>query len=161
MTHLQSNYERMFALIDETFATRNDPDQIQVTPEQHKKLQELHPSTLTELADENGPLIWVLIVPTTTAIMYDFLKKRISEKALLEETKVGDSFDCIYLCSITTLPEQRGKGETKKMCIDAIREVQKNHPIKKLFVWPFTKAGEGLAESVAKECKLELLKTSF
>lgn len=158
MSHPKSNFQRMLTLIDEVFATRNDPDQIQVDQKQLKKLQKIHPATLSELENEDGPVIWVLIIPTTKDIMNDFLQDKISEKELLEKTKAGDSYDCIYLCSATTLPEYRGKGETKKLCVAAIRSVCNIHPIKTLFVWPFTKEGERLAAKVANECGLELLK---
>lgn len=158
MSHPKPNFQRMLTLIDEVFATRNDPDQIQVNQKQLKKLQNIHPATLSELENEDGPAIWILIIPTTKDIMNDFLQHKISEKELLAKTKAGDSYDCVYLCSATTLPEYRGKGETKKLCIAAIRSVCNTHPIKTLFVWPFTKEGELLAAKAAKECGLELLK---
>lgn len=56
MTLPKPNFQRMLNLIDEVFATRNDPDQLQVTPQQLKKLEQIHPSTLSELANEDGPL---------------------------------------------------------------------------------------------------------
>lgn len=158
MPHQKPNSKRMLQLIDEVFATRNDPDQIHVTPQQLKKLAEIHPATLSELANENGPLIWILMIPTTKTIMKEFLEEKINEKELLEKTKPGVKYECIYLCSATTLPEFRGKGETKKLCINEINEIRKDHPIKTLFVWPFTKEGENLAKTVAKECGLELRK---
>lgn len=158
MSHPKPNFQRMLTLIDEVFATRKDPGQIQVNQQQLKKLQKIHPATLSELENENGPLIWILIIPTTKSIMDDFLQHKISEKELLAKTKAGDSYDCIYLCSVTTLPEYRGKGETKKLCIKAVRSVCNTHPIKTLFVWSFTNEGEILAEKVAKDCALELLK---
>jgi hypothetical protein len=153
-----ANYNRMLQLIDEVFATRNDPDQIQVNQKQMQKLQQIHPDTLTEKADKNGPVIWLLMIPTTNSIMIDFLSGIISEKQLLEKTKAGDRYDCIYLCSATTLPEYRGKGETRKLCLQAINNIRKEHPVTTLFVWPFTPQGEKLAESIAKEANLELLK---
>jgi hypothetical protein len=152
------NVQRMMQIIDTVFATRNDPGQIQATPQQLKKLQAIHPATLSEIADENGPVIWVLIIPTTKDLMQDFLASRITEKELLERTKAGNIFDCIYLCSATTLPEYRGKGQTKKICVNAIRAISETHPITTLFVWPFTKEGEVLAEKIAEECHLKLLK---
>jgi hypothetical protein len=157
MPNPKPNFNRMLQLIDEVFSTRNDPDQIQVNQKQLKKLQEIHPATLSELANENGPVIWVLMIPTTKTIMNDFLEGNISEKDLLKKTKAGDLFDCIYLCSATTLPEYRGKGETKKLCMNSIRAISKDHPVATLFVWPFTKEGKNLAEAIAKECKLQLL----
>ena len=152
------NFNKMIRIIDEVFATRNDPNQIQVNPEQLKKLQAISPLTLSEVTDENGPVIWLLMVPTTRDIMLDFLNKKISEKKLLKQTKPGHVYDCLYLCSATTLPEYRGKGETKKLCLATIEAIQKTHPIKTLFVWPFTKGGDRLSEAIARECDLELLK---
>lgn len=148
----------MFGIIDEVFATRNDPDQLQVTPVQQKKLAALHPSTLSELADEHGPIVWVLVIPTTETLMREFLSGTISENQLLDKTKPGDKFEAIYLCSATTLPEYRGKGKTKKLCLDAIRSIAAEYPIKSLFVWPFTPEGDKLAKAVADETGLALYK---
>jgi hypothetical protein len=152
------NFSRMIKLIDEVFATRDDPDQLQVTQKQIKRLEKIHPATLTELTNEEGPITWILMIPTTTAVMEQFIQHQISEKALLDKTLPGESFSCIYLCSATTLPEYRGKGETKKLCLDAIERIRKNYEIKTLFVWPFTKEGEKLAETIALACDLKLIK---
>jgi Acetyltransferase (GNAT) domain len=151
-----SNFQRMMSLIDEVFSTRNDPGQLQVDAKVMQKLEDIHSATLSELADDNGPVIWVLIIPTTKMVMRDFLEEKISEKEILQNTIPGESYDCIYLCSVTTLPEYRGKGSTKKLCMEAIQSVCNDHTIKTLFVWPFTKEGEILAKSLAMECKLEL-----
>ena len=151
----------MLQLIDEVFATRNDPDQIQVTQKQLKKLGAIHSATLSEYANQEGPLIWILMIPTTTVIMTEFLSGKISEKGLLKKTKPGISYDCIYLCSATTLAEYRGKGKTKQVCLEAIERIMKDHPIKTLFVWPFSAEGRRLADSLANACGLKLLeKTS-
>ncbi|MGZ3899186.1 MAG: hypothetical protein ACXVO9_13390 [Bacteroidia bacterium] len=160
MSHPKPNFSRMMKVIDEVFATRKDPDQLQVTPQQLKKLEKIHPATLSELSDDNGPLIWVLVIPTTTNVMREFVKGNISEKELLERTNPGDSYECIYLCSASTLPEIRSKGKTKKLCLEAINAIRKDHPVKTLFVWPFTREGNALAETLAKECGLKLLKRS-
>ncbi len=158
MPYNKPNFKLMMQLIDETFATRKDPGQIQVSEAQMKKLQAIHPATLSEFADKDGPLIWILLIPTTKEIMNDFLSGKITETQLLEHTKPKERYDCIYLCSATTLPEMRNKGETKKLCIHAIEQIMKDHSINTLFVWPFTKEGEILAEAIVKKCELELLK---
>lgn len=151
------NFKRMMQVIDETFATRNDPGQIQMNAAQRKKLEAIHPSTLSELANEDGPLIWVLLIPTTQEVMQAFLNGKITEKELLDQTKVGQPYDCIYLCSASTLPELRGKGQTKALCIKAIKEIASQHPVRTLFVWPFTKEGDYLAQGIAKALGMELL----
>ena len=154
------NYQRMFDLIESVFAYRGDPNQLQVTEEVIEKLQAIHPSTLSEISNENGPLIWVLMIPTTTEVMNNFLNGNFSENDILLNTTPGQKYDCIYLCSVTTLPEMRGKGKTKKLCFDAIQEIRNMHPIQTLFVWAFTKEGEQLADTLAKLTELNLKKVN-
>jgi hypothetical protein len=150
------NYQRMYDLIDAVFATRQDPEQLQVDAEQMKKLQALHPATLTEEASEEGPLIWVLLIPTNRALMQSFLEDALNEKQLLEQTPLNTPLDCLYLCSVTALPEVRGKGRSRALCLQAIEAIRSDHPIQHLFVWPFTKEGAALAENVAKVLGLPL-----
>ena len=88
--------------------------------------------------------------------MNDFLSGKISERELLDETRVGEKFTCLYLCSVTTLPEYRQKGETKKICLKAIEKIRANFPIATLYVWAFTTEGESLAQRIASETKLSL-----
>ena len=156
MSAPKPNFSRMLQLIDETFATRSDPDQIQVNQDQLKKLQSIHPATLSELSDENGPLVWVLVIPTKNAIMVDFLSGNISEKQVLDTTVPGQDYECLYLCSATTLPEARRKGLTKKVCLDAIAKISEQHGLRTLFVWPFSSEGSALAASLAKQLHLNL-----
>ncbi len=145
----QSNFERMLALAEEVFDARHDPDQLDVDQTVIKKLQRLHPATLSEYDNGKGPVVWILIIPTTTKIMQQFMDNNINEKKILELTPPKISYDCIYLCSAMVLPEYRGKGIAKKLTIEAIQSVQKTNPIKHLFVWPFSKQGSSLAKSVA------------
>lgn len=156
MSSPKPNFNRMLQLIDDVFATRNDPDQIQVNQDQLKKLQAIHPATLSEFSDDNGPLVWVLVIPTTSAIMTDFLSGNISEKQVLDKIKPGEAYDCLYLCSATTLPEARKKGLTKKVCLEAIAKISEQHAIHTLFVWPFSPEGSALANSLAQQLHLNL-----
>lgn len=151
-----SNFERLMAIIDGIFETRNDPDQLQVTQDDIAKLQALHPATLSEYNEGNGPCVWVLLIPTTKAIMQQFLDGKISENGILQQTVSGTSFEAVYLCSATTLPEYRGKGITSRITLDAINAMKAEHPITDLFVWPFTPEGEVLAKRLAEKLNLPL-----
>ena len=153
---MADNFERMIQMVTAFFDTKNDPEQISVTQEERSKLAAIHPATLSELANEDGPMVWILMVPTTKQTMVRFLKGTITEKQLLEETKPGDSYDAIYLCSASVLPEFREKGLAKKLTVDAINSICKDHPIKSLFYWPFSNEGKSLAQAVAKETGLSL-----
>jgi hypothetical protein len=146
---MQPNFKRMITLIDEVFETRNDPNQLQVNEAEMEKLQHIHADTLTEIANEEGPTTWVLLIPTTKNLMLDFLQEKINETQLLHLTEVGATYTCIYLCSATTLPEFRGKGQTLNASVQAIHNIQQQHPIHELFVWHFTPEGKALANKIA------------
>ena len=150
------NFKRMMEVINDTFDTRNDPDQISVTEKQREKLAEIHPATLSELANEDGPIVWILMIPTTAAIMNQFISGAISETALLALTQPGDSYDAIYLCSASVLPEFQHKGLAKKVALEGIEAIRKSHEIKHLFYWPFSEEGKLLALSLARATGLPL-----
>ena len=157
---MADNFNRMIQLVTEFFDTRNDPDQISVSPEERDKLEAIHPATLSEFANEDGPVVWILLIPTTEAIMNRFIKGEITEKQLLQETQPGGVYDVIYLCSASVLPEFRLNGLAKKITIEAINNIRKDHPIKSLLCWPFSTGGKALAQSIAKEVGLPLFEKS-
>jgi hypothetical protein len=151
----QSNFERMMKLADEAFDIRNDPDQLDVNEKIIARLQQIHPASVSEYEDA---VCWIIVIPTTTDLMNQFLENKINEQQLFEMTPIGANYYAIYLCSAMVLDEYRGKGIAKKLTVDAINSIRKDHPIKILFVWAFSKEGEGLAESVAKATGLPLKK---
>ena len=153
---MADNFNRMLQLVTEFFDVRNDPDQLDVNEDILEKLHAMHPATRSEVTNEDGPILWLLLIPTTENIMKRFLAEDLSEKQLFDETKVGIHYDAIYLCSAAVLPEFRHKGIAKKTCIEAINSIRKDHMIKSLFYWPFSADGKQLAEAVAKEVHLPL-----
>ena len=153
---MADNFNRMIQLVTSFFDARNDPNQISVTPEDREKLESIHPATLSEFIDGDGPVVWIMLIPTNQAIMDFFIKGDISEQQLLAETQPGAVYDVIYLCSASVLPEYRHKGLAKKITIEAINSIRKDHPIKALFYWPFSTEGKALAQSIAKEVALPL-----
>ncbi len=154
---MADNFKRMLQLVTEFFDVRNDPDQLDVNEEVREKLQQLHPATMTEVANDEGPIMWLLLIPTTHDIMGRFLSEEISERQLFDETQAGITYDAIYLCSAAVLPEFRRHGLAKKACMDAINSIRNDHPINNLFYWPFSEDGKMLAETVAKNAGLPLL----
>jgi hypothetical protein len=154
--HSQPNLERMMKLADEFFDMKNDPAQIGVDEETRRLLNAIHPDTMNEVQDEDGPLAWVLLFPTTELLMKQFIDNRINEMELLRSTPVNVEYDAVYLCSALVLPEFREKGLAKRLAVHAIRSIQKDHPIKALFLWAFSPEGMGLATSIAEELVLPL-----
>ena len=153
-----SNFERMLQLADSVFSVKNDPHQLDVNEEVIQRLIEIHPASVQELDEGEGPVAWILLFPTTQELMQKFLSQKITEKELFEMTPLNTMYDSIYLCSAMVLDEYRRKGISKNLSVDAIKQIQEYHPINNLFYWPFTKAGELCAQAIAEICKLPLLK---
>lgn len=154
---MEENLKRMINLAEKFFETKNDPLQISIDEETRAILKRIHRSTMTEIRNEDGPIAWVLVIPTTSRLMGQFVAKEIHERDLLDRTPLRTKYDALYLCSALVLPEFRGKGLAKRLVLKAYRSIRKQHPIKSLFYWGFSPEGRKLALSVAKSVKLPLL----
>jgi GNAT superfamily N-acetyltransferase len=146
----------MIRLAEEFFDMKNDPDQLSVDGKSIARLKEIHPDTMTEEKNEKGPIAWILVIPTTHALMEAFTRGEINERELLDRTHPGGVYDALYLCSALVLPEHRGKGLAGRLTSRAISSLRHDHPIRSLFYWSFSGAGDTLAASVAREFDLPL-----
>lgn len=153
-----SNYERLIKLADEVFAVKSDPTQLDVDEEVLERLRQIHPATISEYNEGNGPCAWVLVIPTTLDLMNQFVECKITEKELYQQTPLGASYEAIYLCSALVLEEYRRKGITKRLALTAIEEIRKKHPLKAAFVWAFSPEGDRAAEVIAELAGLPLYK---
>lgn len=153
-----SNFERLVQLADEVFAVKSDPSQLDVNAEVLERLHQLHPATVSAFDDGNGPVAWVLLIPTTIDLMNRFLENQITEKELFDLTPLNLEYDAIYLCSALVLEEFRRKGITKQLALAAIENIRKDHPLKAAFVWAFSPEGDLAAETIAQTAGLPLHK---
>lgn len=153
-----SNFERLIKLADDVFDIKSDPDQLDVNQDVIERLQRIHPATVSEYDDRNGPVAWVLVLPTSSVLMNRFLKCEISEKDLFEFTPPDITYEAIYLCSALVLEEYRRKGITKQLALNAIENIRRDHPVKALFVWAFSKEGDLASEKIAQLVSLPLLR---
>ena len=148
----------MLQLAEDAFATKGDADQLDVNEEVLDHLKRLHPATLSEYDDGHGPVVWILVIPTTIDLMNRFINNTITEQTLLDLTPLNTKYEVLYLCSAMVLPEYRSKDIAKRLTLEAIESIRKDHSLQALFVWPFSKEGEGLAETIATLTSLPLLK---
>ena len=153
-----SNFERIIQLSDQVFSSRTDPDQLNVDENVMEHLQLIHPNTMSEYDDGNGPVCWILCIPTTLDLMTKFINQKISERQLYELTPLNTKYEAIYLCSALLLEEFRGKGIAQRLAVEAIESIKIDHSIKALFFWAFSKEGEKLAEKVSGLIGLPLYK---
>ncbi len=150
------NEQRLMNLIDEIFDTKNDPTQLNVNEEIIKQLLQINTFTLGEERIEAGPIAWTLVIPTTTEIMEQFIYETISENDLFYKSIKEQKYTSLYLCSAIVLPEYRRKGIAKRLLVQSVLMIIREHPIKSLVAWPFNSSGLHLSLSVAKECNLPL-----
>ncbi|MDD5542357.1 MAG: GNAT family N-acetyltransferase [Acidobacteriia bacterium] len=148
----------MIQLATEFFGAKDDPAQISVTPQDIEKFQKIHPCTMMEEKNEDGPIAWVLVIPTLHELMEQFLAKAITERDLLDRTPLQIRYDALYLCSALVLTEFRGRGLAKLLLSKAIESIQHEHPVRSLFCWPFSPEGERLASHLAQKFGLPLYK---
>lgn len=151
-----SNFERLIQLADKVFAVKNDPTQLDVDEKVLMRLKRMHPATVADEDDGNGPVAWVLVIPTTLDLMNRFLKNEISEKELFDLTPLKAAYEALYLCAALVLEEYRQKGIAHRLTLKAVESIRKDHPLKCLFVWPFSEEGDRLAEFIARETSLPL-----
>ena len=152
-----TNLERMIELAGEFFAAKDDPSQLSVTEEVMERLAAIHPASLSEHVEGDGPVVWILLIPTTGALTDMFLKGMITEQQLYERTPLGGSYDVIYLCSALVLPEFRRRGLARDLAVEAVNRIRRDHPVKALVCWPFSVEGESLARAIAGATGLPLL----
>jgi GNAT superfamily N-acetyltransferase len=148
----------MVKLAETFFETKNDPEQLSVNEAVINRLREIHPDTLAEERTADGPVAWVLVIPTSLVMMERFLEQTMNERDLLRPLAAGETYEAIYLCSALVLPEFRRQGLARRLTIRSVESMRKDYPIKRLFYWAFSREGETLATSVAHACALPLLK---
>ena len=148
----------MIQLAEDVFSAHNDPAQLDVDEKVMERLEQIHPATLSEHVEGNGPVVWILLIPTTVELMKKFVAEEISESELLAKTPLNEKYEALYLCSALVLPEWRKKGLATKVGMEAIKSVRADHPIKYLFTWNFSAEGANLADNAAKFENLPLLK---
>jgi GNAT superfamily N-acetyltransferase len=151
-----TNFDRMIQLATEVFDAHNDPEQLDVNESVIEQLHQLHPACVSEFIEGDGPIIWLILIPTTEKLMHEFIEEIISESELLNQTPLHIKYDALYLCSVMVLEEFRRKGLAKKIALEAIKKIRFDHPIKKIFTWNFSKEGSLLAESISREESLPL-----
>ncbi len=136
--------EKQMKIAEEIFGTESDPDQMPINDETRKKLNSLCSGWLETEFDEAGePISWAVVMPTQRALAEKFLLNQISEKDILEMTETADIYDAVYLVSVITVPEYRGKG-LGKMVVERAMANMRATPDAMYFSWPTTPEGEGM-----------------
>jgi hypothetical protein len=153
---MQINLKRLLTLVDEVFETRNDPTQIGFSEDDMIKMESLNEACLQEASNDEGPIAWVSVIPTSLVLMNQFTLGHITERQLFDATNSQTPPESVYLCSAIVLPEFRRTGVAIDLSVQAIQAMQRDNPIVAAFVWPFSDEGEALATKIAAKCSIPL-----
>ena len=148
--------DKMIKISEEFFGSEQHPDYIPITRESCKKFQHIYPNWLFYKLRDGEPVSWVVVLPTQTALMKQFIKGGITERQLLDLTKPEEKFEALYLCSAFTIPELRKQG----YIIDIAKEAVDTIPLTEtffLFAWPVTGEGKQLAKKLESVLGHEIL----
>jgi hypothetical protein len=100
-----TDLERMIAVADEFFEAKNDPDQILVNEGILEGLKRIHPVTLSEETDDDGPIAWMLVIPTTHMVMEQVIRKETGlPPAKRSKHELGNSQMMVFLAGGTAGP---------------------------------------------------------
>ena len=120
-----------------------------------------HPFGSTNLGAQN---IWTAKTNSPGAARHAAVSFVIGTKAYVgtgtDDVILYSTYETLYLCSAMVLQEYRRKGIAKKLTLEAIEKIRKDHPIKSLFVWAFAKEGDLGSERIAQLTSLPLYKRS-
>ncbi len=141
---------RTMELAEEFFGTQKDPSQIPISFDSYHKLIKLWPGAFVYEMKNEEPVSWGVAVPTSIELMNRFLKKEITERQLLDYTQPVEIYDCLYLCSVFTLPAFRRQGLALKLLLQLIKTAPLSQTAT-LFAWPTTEEGEAIINRVEQE----------
>jgi len=153
----QEAFEKVLRISEEFFGTASDPDQMPINQESADKLQSIHPETISYKCDEQQhPIAWTVVVPTSVDVMKQFIHKKISEKELLDLATKEKKFESIYLCGIFVLPEFRRKGYATEIVKEAISKVSQGNNLP-LYSWAYSPEGQKLLHALSQELKQKIM----
>jgi GNAT superfamily N-acetyltransferase len=149
---------KQMKIAEEIYGTEVDPDQIPITDESMKRLDSLCHGWMETVFDEAGePISWAVVMPTQRAVAEKFLNKEITEREVLELTEPAAMYDAVYIVSVITVPEHRGKGLGKMVLEKALANMPVT-PDALYVAWPTTPEGLGMFKKyetfLGKEIKL-------
>lgn len=147
---------QMMTLAEDTFGTRDDPDQMPVTQESAEKLNLLTPDWLAYKVDPTGKLkAFAVVTPTTREIAERFLAGEITEREILELTTPQERYSALYLCSAITVPEYQRQGLATDLFKELIAGISLTDDAL-LFAWTFNEGGTALAKRLESDLGKEI-----
>lgn len=134
------------------------PDENMVSPnlENDLMVQGLENNNFICYKENEIPIAWSLVLPTSKEIKGRFLNGEINEKKLFEISTKNPSFESLYLFVVVVLPEHRQKGLAKELMNYQINYFKDKYNINDFFAWIFSTEGDKLVKSLERENSIKV-----
>ena len=149
--------EKMNTVAMELFHTENDDTQ--ASPTLEKSLQVINKEKYNFISindDNNEPIAWSLVMPTSLEVMDNFLSEKITERELLETSRADDKFEALYLFAVIVLPEHRRSGLGQFLFKTQIEYFKEKYNITEFYTWWFSEEGKKLGDSLEKKLGIQV-----
>lgn len=143
------NLIRMEKVAIEVFGVP-DRDMVAPSPENDLKLIDIDKNTFVCFKENDEPIAWSLVMPTSRINSDKFLSEKINEKAIFEDSTKNHSFESLYLFVAIVIPEHRRRGLATELMSYQIKYFKEKYNIKDFYAWTFSKEGEILIKAIEK-----------
>jgi len=141
--------EKMNRIALELFGPGGD-SMVEPNLENAEKLISLEKNNLICFKENNQPISWALVLPTSREKAERFLKKEITELELFNRSVEKPLFESLYLFSVVTLPDYRKRGLSSRLVKYQIEYFRNKYKIKDFYAWALNPEGKSLIESLKK-----------
>ena len=143
-------------IAEQFYGTETHPDHIPINAESAAKLDSISNLWFNCALDDAGePISWVVVIPTSRALMKDFVSGQINERQLFDATTPHTAQEALYLCSALTVPAYRRQGLAMKLMLETIQAFEATAP-KELFAWPYSPEGAQMVRTMCERLKRKI-----
>ncbi len=150
----EASFQQFFALLEAHFDVSQDPDQIQINPENVAWIKNRIPECLQVIEYENKFVGASLTIPCTKKLMHQFIANDITEAELAHNLQTQNcnyaEIEAIYLCFAIILPEHQGCGLAYKGLTNSIHQILPAGKKVDICYWPYSAEGQALALKIAR-----------
>ena len=155
----KENLDGPARMAEKFFKIESDPNQIPITPKTLRWITTHIPNCVNVIRNKNKVIGFTFLVPTTKWTMRAFVKGKINERQLFEQTKKEFSktkrFGSIYLCSAFVIPKYQKSGLATQGFLKSIETFPKSVNSKlTIYFDAWTTGGRKLGIKVAKKARL-------
>ncbi len=129
---------------------------VEANLENDLKIQNLEINNIVCFKDNEKPIAWSIVLPTSRGSKTKFLNREITENQLFEDSINNQSFESLYIFAAIVLPNYRKRGFAKELARYQINYFKSTYKITDYFAWIFSPEGEKLIKSLESHNSIKI-----